>query len=71
MAFLTSCCEYAAFTEATCASPVTALEEQQAPEGDRVRGQDTAELFHFFKQAQAHSASVSDEVLHPYILVAM
>ena len=26
-------------------------------------GQDTAELFHFFKQAQTHAGSVSNEVI--------
>ncbi|CAL5225170.1 g7951 [Coccomyxa viridis] len=36
-------------------------EDSQRQEGDRVRGQDTAELFHFFKQAQALSATVSSE----------
>ena len=37
-------------------------EDQQEPEGNRVCGQDTAELFHFFKQTQAQAASISDEV---------
>ena len=52
----------AAFTLAADATSDNAPEDNQNQEGDRVRGQDTAELFHFFKQAQAHSASVSSEV---------
>ena len=39
------------------------LEELKQPEGGRMCGQDTAELFHFFKQAQAYAGSVSDEVI--------
>ena len=52
----------AAFTLAAEAPSGSAPEENQNQEGDCICGQDTAELFHFFKQAQAHSASVSSEV---------
>ncbi len=52
----------AVFTLAADAPSDNVPEDIQRQEGDRVRGQDTAELFHFFKQAQALSASVSSEV---------
>ena len=51
-----------AFTLAPDAPSGDAPEETQTQEGGHIRGQDTAELFHFFKQAQARSASVGSEV---------
>ena len=53
---------HAALTQAPGATLAYSPEDQQEPEGNRVCGQDTAELFHFFKQSQAQAASVSDEV---------
>jgi hypothetical protein len=53
---------HAALAQASEPSFEYTPEDQQEPEGTHVCGQDTAELFHFFKQTQAQAGSVSNEV---------